>query len=196
MLLAAGCFTPLTVDRLLPPAGEFRDDRPMAILPAADAPGFAGSGALLQTTSLEILKAKHFVVTAPERGLQALQAMNQTPEAVSRNAGLLRRFGESLNAPIIFLATFLDFRTQKSYLSSSTTKVWQGASYEYQSLPTYHQGICEMKVSLKILDSEKGAVVWTAEGKGRGPSGSEQRILRLLVEELLKDLPLLPEKRE
>jgi hypothetical protein len=53
-----------------------------------------------------------------------------------------------------------------------------------------------MKVRLKMLDSEKGALIWTAEGKGRGPSGFEERILRHLVEDLLKDLPLLPEKRE
>lgn len=195
MILAAGCFTHLTVDRAVPPAVDFKDHPPVAILPSADAPGFTGSGSLLQTTSLEILKAKNFTVTAPERSLQVLQEMKQTPEAVSRNAGLLRRFGESLSSPIVILASFLDFRTQKSYISSSTTQVWQGASYEYQSLPTYHQGICEMKVSLKMRDSEKGTVVWTAEGKGRGPSGSEQRILRSLVEDLMKDLPLLPEKR-
>ena len=196
MLLATGCFTHLAVERSAPPGVDLKDYQPVAILPSADTPGFADSGSLLLTTSQEILKAKKFTVPPPERAFQVLQDMNQTPQEVSRNAGLLRRFGESLSSRSLLLATFLDYRTQKSYISSSTSQVWQGASYEYQSLPTYHQGICEMRVSLKMLDVEKGTVVWAAEGKGRGPSGAEKRILRQLVADLMKDLPLLPEKRE
>jgi len=196
MILATGCFTHLAVERSALPGVDLKDYQPVAILPSADTPGFADSGSLLLTTSQEILKAKHFTVPPPERAFQVLQDMNQTPQEVSRNAGLLRRFGESLSSRSLLLATFLDYRTQKSYLSSSTSQVWQGASYEYQSLPTYHQGICEMRVSLKMLDVEKGTVVWAAEGKGRGASGAEKRILRQLVADLMKDLPLLPEKRE
>jgi hypothetical protein len=196
MIHAKGCFTHLAVERSAPPGVDLKDYQPVAILPSADTPGFADSGSLLLTTSQEILKAKNFTVPPPERAFQVLQDMNQTPQEVSRNAGLLRRFGESLSSRTLLLATFLDYRTQKSYLSSSTSQVWQGASYEYQSLPTYHQGICEMRVSLKMLDVEKGTVVWAAEGKGRGPSGAEKRILRQLVADLMKDLPLLPEKRE
>ena len=169
LILATGCFTHLAVDRSAPPAVDLKDYQPVAILPSSDAPGFAGSGSLLRAATQEVLKAKNFAVTAPEKG------------------GAFR---------ITLVATFLDYRRQKSYISSSTSQVWPGASYEYQSLPTYHQGSCEMKVRLKMLDSEKGALIWTAEGTGRGPSGFEERILRHLVEDLLKDLPLLPEKRE
>jgi hypothetical protein len=196
MLFAMGCFPSLTVDRSAPPAVDLKDYQPVAILPSPDAAGFAGSGSLLLTTSQEYLKTKNFIVTPPERGVPVLLDMNQTPEEVSRNAGLLRRFGEALRSRIVLVATILDYRTQKSYISSSTSQVWRGASYEYQSLPTYHQGISEIKVRLKMLDSEKGTAVWTAEGKGRGPSGSEERILRNLVEDLMKDLPLLPKKQE
>ena len=196
ILLVPGCFTSLAVDRLAPPVVDLKDYQPVAILPPADASGFAGSGSLLLTASQEVLKAKNYAVTAPERGVQVLQDMNQTPEEVSRNAALLRRFSESLRSRIILVATFLDYRLQKSYISSATSQVWQGAYYEYQSLPTYHQGFCEMKVSLKLLEAKKGAVVWAAEGRGRGPSASEERILRHLVADLMKDLPLLPEKRE
>ncbi|MBP1713870.1 MAG: hypothetical protein H6Q42_2073 [Deltaproteobacteria bacterium] len=195
LILAMGCFTRLTVDRPAPPLVDLKDYQPVGILSSSDAPGFTGSGWLLLKASQDVLKEKHFAVTAPERSLQVLQDMNQSPEEVSRDARLLRRFGESLSSRILLVATFLNYRRQKSYISSGTSQVWQGASYEYQSLPTYHQGICEMKVSLKMLDAEKGTVVWRAEGSGRGPSGSEERILRQLVEDLMKDLPLLPEKR-
>jgi hypothetical protein len=196
LIVATGCFTSLTVERSAPPTVDLSDYQPVALLPPPDVAGFPGSGALLLRRSGELLKAKNFIVTPPERGVQVLQEMNQSPQEVSRNVALLRRFGESLRSRIIIVPTFLDYRTQKSYISASTSQVWRGASYEYQSLPTYHQGISEMNVRLKMLDSEKGTVVWTAEGKGRGPSGSEERILRQLVEDLMKDLPLLPEKRD
>ncbi len=196
MIFAAGCFTHLAVDRSAPPAVDLKDYLPVAILPSADAPGFAGSGSLLLAASLETLQGKNFAVTAQEKSVQTLQDMKRSSQEVSRNAGLLRRFSETLRSRIILVAAFLDYRMQKSYLSSGTSQVWQGASYEYHSLPTYHQGFCEMKVNLKMLDAEKGAVVWAAEGRGRGPSGSEERILRQLVADLMKDLPLLPEKRE
>jgi len=196
LFLATGCFTSLAVDRSAPPVVALKDYQPIAILPSPDAPGFTGSGSLLLIVNQEVLKAKNFVLIPLQRAAQVLQDMHQTPQEVSGNAALLRRFGESLNSRIILLPAFLDYRTQKSYISSSTSQVWRGSSYEYQSLPTYHQGICEMRVTLKMLDSEKGVVVWRAEGKGRGPSGAEEKILRLLVEDLMKDLPLLPEKRE
>jgi hypothetical protein len=195
VILETGCFTQLRVERSAPPLVDLESYQPMAVLPSADAPGFPGSGSLVVTASREVLMAKNFVLTAPERGIQAIQEMGQTPEAVSRNAALLRRFAESLGSRIVLVASFLEFRSQKSYISSGTTQVWQGGSYEYQTLPTYHQGTCEMKVSLKLLEVEKAAVVWSAQGSGRGPSGSEEAILRQLVADLLKELPILPEKR-
>ena len=195
-LLTAGCLTRLAVDRSSPPVVDLKNFQPAAILPPADTPGFAGSGALLLAASREALKAKNFSVTAPARADQALQEMNLSAREVSREAALLRRFGQSLRARIILVATFLDLRVQRSYVSPSTTQVWHEGAYEYQSLPTFHQGVCEMKISLKLLDAENGTAVWTAEGRGRGPSGSEAGILRQLVADLTKGLPLLPEKRE
>jgi hypothetical protein len=47
-----------------------------------------------------------------------------------------------------------------------------------------------------MLESEKGAVVWMAEGKGSGPSGSEAKILHWLMEDLMKGLPTLSPKTE
>ena len=196
MPLAAGCMMRLTVDRSAPPVVDLKKYQPVAILPPADAPGFAGSGALLLAASQEVLKAKNFSVTVPQRADQVLQEMNLSAREVSRDPALRRRFGEILRSRIILVPTLLDYRSQKSYISSSTTQVWQGGAYEYQSLPTYHQGFCEMKISLEMFDVEKGTAVWTAEGRGRGLSGSEGGILRHLVMDLTRDLPLLPEKRE
>jgi len=196
MIFVMGCFTSLAVAPSPPPAVDMRNDQPMAVLPPPDAAGFTGSGSLLLKINYELLKAKNFVVIPPEKGVHVLQEMAHPAQEVSRTPGLLRRFAESIGSPIVMVPIFLDYRPQKSYISSSTSQVWQGASYEYQSLPTYYQGFSEMKVCLKMFDSEKGEVVWTAEGKGRGPSGSEERILRHLVETLKKHLPLLPEKRE
>jgi len=196
LILAAGCLTRLAVDRSMRPAVDLNDYQPVAILPPADWPAFPDAGALLRTASREALKAKNFSLTEPEKAEQALQAMNLSAAEISRDAALQRRFGKSLQARIILVPILLDFRSQRSYISSSTTQVWHDGSYEYQSLPTYHQGVCEMKISLKMIDVEKGTVVWAAEGRGRGPSGSKEEILRRLVMDLTDGLPFLPKKRE
>ncbi len=196
LIFAAGCFTFLNVEPSAPPLVDLQEYQPVAVLPAADAPGFAHSGALLLAASREFLQAKRFSVADPDRVTRALWDLNRDAEDVARSAALLRRFGETLRSRTVLLATISDYRRQKSYISPGTSQVWQGAAYEYQSLPTYHQGVCEMKLSLKLLDPQKATAVWKAEGRGRGPTGSEERILRQLVEDLLKDLPLLPEKKE
>jgi hypothetical protein len=196
MLLSGGCLTRLSVDRSGPPAVALEKHQPTAILPAADAPGFAGSGALLTKEAGESLAAKNFTVVAPERSLRALLEMNRSAPEVSRNPIYLRWFGDSLAARLVLLASFIDFRTQKSYVSSRTFQVWQGASYEYHSLPTYYQGMSEMKIRLKLLDPQTGGSVWESEGSARGPAGSEEEILRRLAADLLLGLPPLPGKGE
>jgi hypothetical protein len=196
LVLAAGCMTRLAVERSTPPAADLSAYQPVAILPPPDAPGFAGSGELLFAASREALLTRNFAVTAPERADKVLQEMNLSAPEVSGDPALRRRFGEALRSRTVLLTALSDYRSQKSYISSSTTQVWHGAAYEYQSLPTYHQGICEMKISLKMLETEKGTLLWAAEGRGRGPSGTEADLLRRLVADLTRDLPFLPAKRE
>jgi len=194
-ILTSGCFTHLSVDRSTPPLIDFRDYQPMAILPIADVPAHPGSGSNLQRAIQEALEKKKFVLVAPERVGQVLLDLNQTPQGLLGDPGLLARFSEASGAKLIVVGALLDYRVQKSYFSSGTSQVWEGAFYEYQSLPTYHQGTCQMKVRLRVFEAQKGAGVWLAEGRGGGPSGSREKILRSLVEDLMKAVPPLSGKK-
>jgi hypothetical protein len=193
-----GCFTRLSIDRSDPPLLDLKNYQPLAILPVPDAPGYQHSGASLQLAIEEVLKEKRFTLVAQERVVQVLTDLNQTPQGVSSDPPLLARFGAVLGSKILVVGTFLSYRVQKSYIAPNISEVWPGAGSlpAYQSLPTYHQGTCEIKVHLQMLDSEKGTVVWMAEGKGRGPSGSEAKILHWLIEDLMKGLSPLPQQTE
>jgi len=193
-----GCFTRLSVDRSDPPILDLKNYQPLAILPVPDAPGYRHSGFSLQLAAEEVLKEKRFALVGQEKVVQVLTDLKQTAQGVSSDSTLLARFSAALGSKILLVGTFLYYRVQKSYISPNISEVWPGAGSlpGYQSLPTYHQGTCEIKVRLQMLESEKGTVVWMAEGKGTGPSGSETKILNLLIEDLMKDLLPLPPKTE
>jgi len=193
-----GCFTRLSIDRSDPPLLDLKNYQPLAILPVPDAPGYPHSGLGLQVAAEEALQEKRFALVAQEKVVQVLTDLNQTAQGVSSDPSLLARFSAALGSKMLVAGTFLSYRVQKSYIAPNISEVWPGAGSlpGYQSLPTYHQGTCEIRVRLKMLESEKGTVVWLAEGKGSGPSGSEAKILHWLMEDLMKGLPTLSPKTE
>jgi hypothetical protein len=193
-----GCFTRLSVDRSDPPILDLNNYQPLAILPVPDAPGYPHSGLSLQVAAEEVLQEKRFALVGQEKVVQVLTDLNQTARGVSSDPPLLARFSAALGSKMLVVGTFLSYRVQKSYIAPNISEVWPGAGSisGYQSLPTYYQGTCEIRVRLQMLESEKGAVVWMAEGKGSGPSGSEAKILHWLIEDLMKGLPPLPQQTE
>lgn len=198
LCLSPGCFTRIRVERPAPPLLDLKDLQPVAILPVPDAPGYRLSGFSLQLATEEVLKEKNFALIPQEKLAPALANLNQPAQVLSSDAEMLARFRVALGSKLLVVGTFLSYQVLKSYLSPSITEVWPGAGSlsEYQSLPTYHQGTCTMKVRLQMLESEKGTVVWTAEGTGSGPVGSKEKVLHLLLEDLMQDLPSLPPKAE
>jgi hypothetical protein len=170
----------------------------VAILPVPDAPGYRLSGFSLQLATEEVLKEKRFTLISQEKLAPVLANLNQPTQVLSSDPEMLARVRAALGSKILVVGTFLSYQELKSYISPSLTEVWPGAGSlsEYQSLPTYHQGTCTMKVRLQMLESEKGTVVWTAEGTGSGPIGSKEQVLHLLLEDLMNDLPSLPPKAE
>ena len=198
LFFTAGCFTRLQVDRPAPPLLDLKAHQPLAVLPVPDAPGYRYSGFRLQRATEEGLKEKNFTLVDQETLTQVFANLSQPVKDLSSDPALLARLRTALGSKLLVVGTFLSYRVQKSYISPTVTEVWPGAGSlpEYQSLPTYYQGTCAMKVRLQMLESEKGSVVWTAEGTGSGPSGSEERVLHALVEDLMKDLDPLPPKKE
>jgi hypothetical protein len=198
LFFTPGCLTRLQVDRPAPPLLDLKDHQPLAVLPVPDAPGYRHSGLSLQRATEDGLKEKNFALVAQEDLAQVLANLNQPAKDLSSDPALLARFRTALGSKILVVGTFLSYRVQKSYISPNITEVWPGAGPfpEYQSLPTYHQGTCAMKVRLQMLESGKGSVVWTAEGTASGPSGSEEKVLHSLIEDLMKDLDPLHLKKE
>jgi hypothetical protein len=194
-ILTSGCFSRWSVDRSFPPLLNLKENQPAALLPVADFPESAGSGSNLLQATREILEKKGFALISQEKVSQALAELNQTPQGLLADPTRLPPFSDATGSKLVVVGVLLDYRTQKSYLSSGTSQVWEGAFYEYRTLPTYHQGACQMKVRLQILEAQTGRVVWMAEGKGAGPSSSREKILRALVEDLMKEVPPLREKR-
>jgi len=195
MILISGCFSRVSVDRSIPPPVNLKDFQPAVILPIADFPAGPESGSALLRATQEVLEQKGMVLISQERVGRVLADLNQTPQGLLADPSLLLSFADTSGAKLVVAGILLDYRVQKSYISSGTSQVWQGGFYEYQSLPTYYQGTCQMKVRLQMLDARMGKVVWLAEGRGSGPSGSQERILRSLVEDLMKEIPALREKR-
>ena len=167
LLLTPGCFTRLSVDKTAPPLLDLKNYQPVAILPIPDFRGHPGSGFNLQRMIEEGLTQKGFAVVAPERVINALMDLNQSPLSPSPNPNHLPRVGEALGSKILVVGSFLDYRLQKSYILLGHHPSLGWRLYGYQSLPTYHQGICQIRVRLQMIESEKGSTVWTAEGKGK-----------------------------
>lgn len=195
MILITGCFSRVSVDRSIPPPVNLKEFQPAAILPIADFPEGPGSGSDLLRVTQEVLEQKGIALVSQERVGRVLADLNQTPQGLLADPVLLPPFSDAAGAKLVVVGVLLDYRVQKSYFSSGTSQVWEGGFYEYRTLPTYYQGTCQMKVRLQMLDARTGKVVWLAEGRGSGPSGSQERILRSLVEDLMKPIPPLQEKR-
>ena len=99
------------------------------------------------------------------------------------------KIGERLKAKLLIIATLPEFKVQKSYWGSLTFQVWDREGLDSMSLPTYHGGSSQIRMILRMFESEKGDLVWVAEGSIRAISDSADSYGEKLTERLLKDLP-------
>lgn len=190
-LYFAGCFYKLTVDKTVFREVNFEDFQPVALLPIPDASGYPQSGADLNSFTRTVLLSKGYKLIPPGEVSAALEEFGLTPQGLLSNPSSLIKIKELLQAKLLITGTILNYSLQKPYVRAEAFEVWEGGRYEYRALPTYHQGACQIGLMLRVLELERGSVLWMAEGKILGPSQAEKSLGKRLVERLLAGLPAL-----
>lgn len=191
VLLSTGCSYRLKLDRSYPLKVNLKDFQPLAVLPIRDAAGYAESGVTLYLSAQHFLTQKGYNLVNPSEVVRAMAELNLTPENLLSDHPALAHASKLMKARLLVVGTILEYNFQKSYVSSQDVQVWDGAVYQYRTLPTYYQGTCQMRLRLRMLDPEKGSLVWLAEGSTSGPSRSAEVLKEKLVERLLESLPSL-----
>jgi hypothetical protein len=190
-LLSAGCVYRLKLDRSYPLNGTLKDFQPLAVLPIRDAAGYPESGVILYLSVQRFLAQKGYTLVNPSAVARTMAELNLTPENLLSDPPALANASKLMKARLLVEGTILEYSFQKSYVSSQDFQVWDGPVYQYRTLPTYHQGTCQMRLRLRMLDPEKGSSVWLAEGSSSGPSSSAEFLKEKLVERLLESFPSL-----
>jgi len=195
-LSLAGCFYNLNVDKSFSREVNFQNFQPVALLPIPDAAGYPQSGSDLNSFIYAFLAAKGYTLIPPGEVSAVLQKFGFTPPILLADQPSLIKTNERLKAKLLLAGTLLQYSLQKPYVRSESFQVWEGGRYEYRALPTYHQGTCQIRLVLRVLEMEKGAVLWMAEGEIRGPSQAAKNLGEKLVQRLLAGLPSLPPRSE
>lgn len=190
-LYLAGCFYKLNADKTVFREVTFKDFQPAAILPIPDASGYPESGADLNSFTYTVLLAKGYKLIPPGEVSAALEELGLTPQDLLSNPSSLIKIKERLQVKLLITGALLRYSLQKPYVRGEAFEVWEGGRYEYRALPTYHQGACQISLMFRVLELEKGSVLWMAEGKILGPSQAAKNLGKRLVERLLAELPAL-----
>lgn len=195
-LLAVGCFYKLDLEKVNPLNVDLKNLQPIALLPIQDFPGVPESGSNLVFPVQDFLVGKGYHPINPSEVSQVLEELDLTPQNLLADPLSLRKVNERLQAKLFLAGSILEYRVEKSFIRSKDVPVWDvwdGPGYRYQTLPTYYQGTCQMRLRLSLLDPVKGSMIWMAEGTVNGPGRSIKALEKKLVEGLLGNFPsLLP----
>jgi hypothetical protein len=189
ILISAGCFYKLNLERVSPLKVDLKDFQTIAFLPIQDAAGYPESGSNLYVFAQELLGKKGYTLMNPVKVSQSMEELGLTPLKLLSDPSSFIKANMHIQAKLLMMGTILEYRVEKSYLRSGAFQVWDRATYEYLALPTYYQGTCKMRLRLSMLDPEKSAFVWMAEGRVSGPSSSVEALGQKLIDRLLENLP-------
>jgi len=191
-LACAGCFYKLHLGKVDDLPVDLKGLQPIALLPIQDFPGFPESGATLAAPIQDLLAKKGWKLIPPSQTSPVLEDFDLGPQKLLADSSSLLKVNERLGARLFLVGTILEYHVEKSFIRSRdfpVWDVWSGAGYQYQSLPTYHQGTCRIMLRVSLLEPEKGSVIWRAEGAVSGPSSSIHELVNRLVEGLLATFP-------
>ncbi len=196
-ILAPGCFYKMDLAKVNGRNVDLKSLQPIALLPIQDFPGFPESGSNLIIPLQDLLARRGCTLIQASATSQVLEELDLRPQILLSAPSSLMKVNERLQAKLFLVGTILEYRVEKSFLRSKEFPlwdVWNGRGYEYRILPTYHQGTCQMRLRLSLLEAERGSVIWMAEGRVSGPTSSIEALGRRLVQGLLENFPsLLPQ---
>jgi hypothetical protein len=196
-ILPVGCFYKMDLAKVNGPNVDLQSLQPIALLPIQDFPGFPESESNLVMPLQDLLARRGCALIQASATSQVLEELDLRPQNLLAAPSSLMKVNERLQAKLFLLGTILEYRVEKSFIRSQEFPlwdVWNGRGYEYRTLPTYHQGTCQMRLRLSLLEADRGSVIWMAEGRVRGPSSSIEALSRKLVQGLLENFPsLLPQ---
>lgn len=198
LLALPGCFSRLNVAPPYSMKIDPREYQPVVLLPILSAPDHPESGAALFSFIRDRLEGKGYILVKEADVSAALEELRLTPLLLLSDPARLIEMGQRLKAKLLVIGTIPEYKVQKSQWGPYTYQVWD-QPFEYATLPTYYHGTCQIKMILRMFESEKGELVWAAEGNIRAFSASGELYAQKLAERLLQGLPsasLPPEQKK
>ncbi len=163
--------------------------QPLALLPIQDASGHPASGSDLYPIIRDSLEKKGYNLVSELEVVNTLDEMELTSPILLSDIDSLKKVSERLKARLLMIATLPEYKVQKSRLGSQSVQMWDGESFTDQMLPTYFEGSSQVRLILRMFESEKGELVWMSEGTIQASRDSAEAYARKLAERLLKNLP-------
>ena len=187
--LQGACFYRVNLEPPVSPKVDPAKYQPLALLPVQDASGHPASGSDLYPIIRDSLEKKGYSLVKEAEVVRTLEEMKLTSLLLLSDLDSLKKVAERLKARLLMIATLPEYRVQKSRLGSQSLQVWDGETFTDQMLPTYFGGSSQVRLILRMFESEKGELVWMSEGTIRASRDSAETYARKLAERLLMSLP-------
>jgi hypothetical protein len=184
------CFYRVALEPVIALKIDPKEFQPVALLPVQAAMGQPDSGSGLYPFIRDSLIKKGYTLLEEAEVSRVLEEMELTPHLLISDQNLRMNFGERLKAKLLMMGTLPEYRVQKSHLGSQSVETWHSDSYSEMLLPAYFRGSSEIRLILRMFESQKGELVWLSEGTIRASSDSAETYGRKLAGRLLESLPL------
>lgn len=182
------CFYRVTLEPMVSLKIDPKEYQPVALLPVHSATGQPGSGSDLYPIIRDSLKKKGYLLVEEAAVSQALEEMELNPHLLISDQNSRMKFGERLKAKLLMIGTLPEYHVQKSHLGSQSVETWHSDSFSEMLLPAYFRGSSEIRLILRLFESNKGDLVWMSEGTIRASNDSAQTYERKLADRLLESL--------
>jgi hypothetical protein len=190
--LSAACLYRVNLEPPASPKVDPAKYQPLALLPVQDASGHPASGLDLYPILRDSLEKKGYSLVSESEVARTLDEMKLTSPLLLSDLDSLKKVAERLKARLLMIATLPEYKVQKSRVGSQSVQMWDGESFTEQMLPTYFGGSSQVRLILRLFESEKGELVWMSEGTIRASRDSAETYARKLAERLLARLPSIP----
>jgi hypothetical protein len=137
------------------------------------------------------LEKKGYNLVSEAEVASVLDEMKLASPLLLSDLDSLKKVAERLKAKLLMIATLPEYKVQKSRLGSQPVQMWDGETFTEQMLPTYFGGSSQIRLILRMFESEKGELVWMSEGTIHASRDSAETYARKLAERLLRGLPSL-----